>query len=465
MKVALIAAIALSTAGCKVFVGSNTDSTSQNKNLLEKLRNFFAHNGDEPEPTRCSATEVTDTPSNQSTVVNTGSKQKDPNQRAFRVGEGTTLRFRGKEYFLEQLLGAGGINAVYRATTTNVKNEQETVAVKIPFSFRPESAAPQNLAEIIIKRHNMANRGCRNSCRALNLLPIAASFMKATGPLGNDLGEVPAIVMPLADFTLFDIAERFRLGPQPPHDALLRIGALIQLLENLINASAYRYQRFYLAHNDIKAENIVVQNGKVLLADFDTIEAVEVSHSEKPQPTWETLPYSVGHAAPERHEQKLTRQSDYFSIANTILHLAFGKVAQALGDAEAFKNKGRAKLLAESANPKIWGSVLNKVRTTSTAVRRQIETAEKHSNGRKEAVLERYDELMKQIFSFLQHNPEDRILTGLNTGPLTKMSLESLLREPLQGDLNCSLSTKASEINPTGETVPNDGVAPLESAE
>ena len=154
-------------------------------------------------------------------------------------------------YRLEREIGAGGMATVYLAEDLR---HQRQVAVKV---LRPELSA--TLGHDRFLREITTTAGLRNP----NILPL------------YDSGESEGFlfyVMPFVEGeSLRDLLTRS--GPLPIDDAL-------RLADEIANALSHAHSRG-VVHRDIMPENILIDNGHAIVADFGIAQAVGAAGDEK----------------------------------------------------------------------------------------------------------------------------------------------------------------------------------------
>lgn len=153
-------------------------------------------------------------------------------------------------YRLERELGAGGMATVYLADDLR---HQRQVAVKV---LRPELSASVGIERFLREITTTAN------LRHPNILPLF------------DSGEAAGFlyyVMPLVEGE--SLRSRLTREPQLPVDEAVR------LADEVADALHYAHSRG-VVHRDVKPENVLLENGHAVVADFGIAHAMNASGGE-----------------------------------------------------------------------------------------------------------------------------------------------------------------------------------------
>lgn len=206
------------------------------------------------------------------------------------------------KYRLGELLGSGGMGAVYKAQDIQLNRP---VAVKVMSPANPVSAAElqdymQRFQEEALRLANLKHRG----------IPHIYEYFEEAGHW--------FLVMELiAGETLKDFLDR--RGGRLPVDEVLKIG--LQLADVLNYLHTPLPNKPPIIFRDLKPDNVMIApDGQVFLIDFGI---ARLFTPGKRQDTFVAL--SRGYAAPEQHgTAQTTVRSDIYSLGATLHHLLSG---------------------------------------------------------------------------------------------------------------------------------------------
>jgi len=191
------------------------------------------------------------------------------------------------EYRLTDLLGSGGMGAVYRAEPSN---GGQTVAIKVLRAALPSESAR--------KRFDLE----RDRLDRLSHPGIAALLGSGAAPNGE-----PYLVMELVEGESIDMhSDRCRLTVRDRIRLLLDVGSAV--------AYAHEHQ---IVHRDLKPSNILVQDsGRPVLLDFGIAKLLDPIRGGAPATlTFEALAYTPGYSSPEQIAgDPVSPASDVYSL-------------------------------------------------------------------------------------------------------------------------------------------------------
>jgi serine/threonine-protein kinase len=199
-------------------------------------------------------------------------------------------------YRIEAVIGAGGMAEVYRAH--DLKHGRD-VAVKV---MRPE------LAHAVGADRFLREIATTATLRHPHILPLYDS---------GDADGVLYYVMPLVEGeTLRSRLER---------DGRLPIDQALQITREIADALGYAHERG-ITHRDVKPENILLERGHAVVADFGIARAVAATGTERLTQTG----FAVGtpaYMSPEQAvgEPNLDGRSDLYSLGCVLYEMLAGK--------------------------------------------------------------------------------------------------------------------------------------------
>lgn len=200
-------------------------------------------------------------------------------------------------YRLTDLLGSGGMGAVYRAEPSN---GGPAAAIKVLRAAAPSSSAR--------KRFDLE----RDRLATLSHPAIATLRGSGTAPDGE-----PYLVMELVEGEPIDVwSDRHRLTVRA------RIGLLIEAGRAVAYAHDHR-----IVHRDLKPSNILVRaSGEPVLLDFGIAKLLDPVRGGAPATlTFESLAYTPGYASPEQIAgDPVSPASDVYSLGAVAYTLLAG---------------------------------------------------------------------------------------------------------------------------------------------
>jgi serine/threonine protein kinase len=224
----------------------------------------------------------------------------EPQSKSDRLTERARRRLGDRvrdKWLLEELLGVGGMAAVYAATHRNGKR----VAIKV---LHPEVAASDDTRNRFLREGYVAN---------------AVEHDGAVSVLDEDVTEdgAPFFVMDLFEGETLDQRLR-RSGPLDVSDVLAAADALLDVL-----AAAHKKK---IVHRDIKPDNVfLTKDGHIKVLDFGIAQLRETGHSST----------QVGHTmgtpsfmSPEQARgrwDEVDAQSDLWAVGATMYTLLTGR--------------------------------------------------------------------------------------------------------------------------------------------
>jgi serine/threonine protein kinase len=242
------------------------------------------------------------------------------------------------EYVITDLIGQGGMAAVYRARhTTNGTLH----AVKcIPFHGNKESARAQ------------FQRAFEREARLLELLCTKTSrvprFLLSRSISSHHGTDVGCIVMEL--MTGKTLRDHIAANPGG-----MEIVQAVSLLEPIVEALAYAHRVLQaelegrlIAHLDLKPENIFLKGEfeEPTLIDLGVARRIAADPSARSATTFSSMAFTPLYGAPEQfvpvHHGELSARTDVFALALVLVELVTGKVALVGAPFEALEDDGLA---------------------------------------------------------------------------------------------------------------------------
>jgi serine/threonine-protein kinase len=210
-------------------------------------------------------------------------------------------------YRLERPLGQGGMATVYLAL--DVKHGRQ-VALKV---LRPELARTVGSARFLAEIRTTA------SLAHPHILPLYDSGVATLAPGTGSSGATEYLyyVMPLVEGET--LRERLTREKRLPLDEALRLAA------QAADALAYAHGRG-IVHRDVKPENILLQAGHALVADFGIARAIDAAGG----PRLTTIGLAIGtplYMSPEQAagDQDLDGRSDIYSLGCVLFEMITGE--------------------------------------------------------------------------------------------------------------------------------------------
>lgn len=208
----------------------------------------------------------------------------------------TSLPSVGDSYTVQSLIGAGGMGRVYDAT--DVRHGRRVALKVLDPGLTSELGAARFLREVSIVAKLVHP----------NIVPLHDSG-EANGQL--------YYVMPCIEGG--SLRERLRMEIQLPLDRVLRWAA------ELTDALAYAHASGFV-HCDIKPENILLQAGHAMVADFGIARALDLAAADHVTSHAITLG-TPAYMSPEQAtgEERLDGRTDIYSLACVIYELLVGE--------------------------------------------------------------------------------------------------------------------------------------------
>ncbi|MGH7511422.1 MAG: protein kinase domain-containing protein [Gemmatimonadales bacterium] len=207
-------------------------------------------------------------------------------------------------YVVERELGRGGMATVYLAH--DLKHDRK-VAVKV---LRPELAAVLGAERFLAEIRVTAN------LQHPNLLPLFDSG-EAAAPAGSAPARFLYYVMPYVEGET--LRARLEREGQLPVDETVRLVTLLG------NALAYAHAHGVI-HRDLKPDNILLQSGQPVIADFGI--ALAVAQAGGPRVTETGLSLGTPHyMSPEQAaaEREIDARSDQYALAAVTYEMLSGE--------------------------------------------------------------------------------------------------------------------------------------------
>jgi predicted ATPase/tRNA A-37 threonylcarbamoyl transferase component Bud32 len=197
-------------------------------------------------------------------------------------------------YTVERELGAGGMATVYLAT--DLKHERQ-VAVKV---LRPELASALGPERFLREIKTTAN------LRHPNILPLFDS--------GEAEGSLFYVMPYLVGESLRD---RLRRETQLP------LGDALRIADEVADALSYAHDHGVI-HRDVKPENVLLEAGHAIVADFGIAHAVTASGDEKLTATGTAIG-SPHYMSPEQWSgETVDERSDLYALACMLYEMLAG---------------------------------------------------------------------------------------------------------------------------------------------
>lgn len=206
-------------------------------------------------------------------------------------------------YIIERELGAGGMATVYLAR--DVKHNRR-VAVKV---LKPELAAVLGSDRFLKEIEVTAN------LQHPRILPLYDSG--TAGQAESDAAEFLFYVMPFAD------GESLRDRLNREHQ--LGISEIVELTKGIASALDYAH-REGVVHRDVKPENIMLQHGEPVVADFGIALALAESGGERLTATGLSVG-SPSYMSPEQvsGERAIDHRSDIYALGCVVYEMLVGE--------------------------------------------------------------------------------------------------------------------------------------------
>jgi serine/threonine protein kinase len=213
------------------------------------------------------------------------------------------------QFRIKEWKGSGGFGSVFWAKHPKIEGfgaDTFDVAVKV---FHPSRGA--EIVGALIESHRLTKTSmCPTRTCEEGILPILE-----VGSLKSDKGEalsLNAASFPLASASLKVLRSQTRLDMAAnPADMKKRLVALAEIWKSL-QSTITKFEDKQLVHGDFKASNILVRDGKLEVADFDSVK----KFGQKP------LFATPANAAPEQLENMMAKGTDRFATANLMFYMA-----------------------------------------------------------------------------------------------------------------------------------------------
>ena len=199
-------------------------------------------------------------------------------------------------YRIERELGAGGMATVYLAN--DLKHDRK-VAIKV---LRPELAAALGHERFLLEITTTAN------LRHPHILPLYDS---------GETDEFLFYVMPYVEGE--SLRDRLDREKQLPLDEAL------QIAREVADALSYAHSRGVI-HRDVKPENILLESGHAVVADFGIARAVDAAGGERLTETGMSIG-TPSYMSPEQAagERELDGRSDLYALACVLYEMLGGQ--------------------------------------------------------------------------------------------------------------------------------------------
>ncbi|MEJ2207085.1 MAG: protein kinase [Gemmatimonadota bacterium] len=221
-------------------------------------------------------------------------------------------------YRIQGLAGEGGMATVYQAI--DVKHDRK-VALKV---LRPDLAAVIGADRFLAEIRTTAN------LQHPHILPL------------HDSGEVAGTV-----FFVMPFVEGESLRDRLDRETQLPVEEAVQIATEVADALDYAH-RHGVVHRDVKPENILLHDGRALVADFGIALAVSESGGSRLTETGMSLGTPV-YMSPEQGmgERTITARSDVYALGCVLYEMLLGEPPFSGSTAQAIL----AKLLTEKPAP------------------------------------------------------------------------------------------------------------------
>ncbi len=206
----------------------------------------------------------------------------------------------GDRYQIEHELGSGGMAIVYRAVDRRLKRR---VAIKV---LRPELAGPLGAERFLREIETTAN------LRHPHILPLFD-----TGQVESADGRLPYYVMPWVDGE--SLRQRLDRERRLPVDEAIRIA------REVAQALGAAHQAG-VVHRDVKPENILLDGGHAVVADFGIARAVTALSGSRLTATGMAIG-TPAYMSPEQSvgEPAIDGRSDLYSLASVLYEMLAGE--------------------------------------------------------------------------------------------------------------------------------------------